>query len=133
MIERLLHGVGFAKPSGRRFFAFNDTQAVIAFGECFQYRSRCIRRAVIDGNDLKPPIVLGQNGANTVCQDTMLFVASRNKNRYKRRIARRHTQMIGWQQGLLARKTIQRENNTHEPGKNNKPNKACQYRCYSKH
>jgi hypothetical protein len=49
----------------------------------------------------------------------MLFVASGNKNRNKRRIVRRHPQMIDWQQGLLARKTIKREHNTHEPGKNN--------------
>src|SRR2546426_9413903 len=80
MIKRLLHGGGFSKPSGRWFFAFNDTQAVMVLGECFQYCCGCIRRTVIDGNDLKPPIILSKNGANAFSQDTLLFVASWNKN-----------------------------------------------------
>jgi len=29
VIERLLHGGGFSKPSGGWFFAFNDQQAVV--------------------------------------------------------------------------------------------------------
>ena len=58
----------------------------------------------------------------------MLFVASWNKHRYKWRLASRHMQIIDWEQGLLARKAVKRENNTREPTKDKKPDKPGQYR-----